>query len=272
MKVMTLDARRYCALMVFVCTVLASAAGAVAMLAEESIRIEAELRRDARALAGSVAGMLAGQLGRAAANGIPYVQLPGIEAHLLATLRDLPALARIEFSTPTGQVIARAKNDRAQAAGDPVQSPVPGSGVNGHEARVSVWSAAPSSTGTLLAGWLSVAAIVLMLGLGAAWVGARVGARLIVPRERWLAGVLMPAAGTDASTVCALDTAQPDTDGLDEALRAAVVGAGRVTERRQQIEALANELLEVDFDGSQKEAIEALRTQAREAAALEVVR
>ena len=220
-------------------------------------RAEEAARRDAQALARSVAQTLASQFGRAARLGIPLKELPGVEAHLQESLQQTPGIASITLlgadSLPVGaarqEMGARRERDRVEAvvqgeagpAGQIVVTTLPAALATGF-AQAHQWSAIAAALAAALAALLAHA----------------VSGRNLVRRQR----VLVAALGGNLH----VDALDPDheRDALDEALEAWAEGERQVMADRAAFDALAEELRAVDFDDTMRPSIERLSQELAE--------
>ncbi|MDR0216036.1 MAG: hypothetical protein LBJ15_18860 [Comamonas sp.] len=208
--------------------------------------------QDARAMARSVAQTLAQQLGRAARLGIPLQELPGVAPYLAAALERQSTLASIAVVLPDGRTLHAAGSKSAPGdAADTVRVEIAAKkGVAG--AVVAVAGGRAAIPQSLARAQMLSAAAVLALAVGAGlWAALGPGAQLERQRRAawaWLEG-----------------TAQADTPrleilarggGLQSLLEALAQGDAEQRATQEAVDAYAQELLAMDFDGLMREDIE----------------
>jgi len=231
---------------------------------------------DSRAMAESVAQTLAQQLGRALRLGIPLAQLPGVPAYLQSALERQPVLRSIAVLQPDGSVLyaaqARSVGDANGAGagaddGGRVAVPIPApaapaassaADAAGGKVAVAILGSATAAPASLLrAAWLAAAAVLalaLAAGLAAAF---GPGARLERQRRELLARLhpgLHPDSHSGAQPMP--HTGLASEDGLRPALQALAQGDADAQAAREAVQAYAQELLAIDFDGQMRAGIE----------------
>ncbi|QTL04508.1 hypothetical protein J5J86_03980 [Aquabacter sp. L1I39] len=245
--------RLACALFVFLVTLLVGGAAAAFLVSTFRERVEHEARRDATLIGTTVARALASQFEKAARFGIPLKLLPGVEAYLDETLSRTPGLTRIVLRGPDGRELRSAVGPAPGT--DTVSMPIQVDGIQMGQVDVVTTPATLSSAFADLTrqAVLSVA-VCAVLGAGAAAVFA--GASLARSRRR-LAGMLAKTADGD------VDLGPPPAvlsfGAVGTAFRALREGVRRVVERQTAVQAYAEEILTVDFDGRLRPEVERLR-------------
>lgn len=231
--------------------VLLVVGGVCAAWALQALGASAEqaARQDAHSIAQSEAQTLAQQLGRAARLGIPLQELPGVQDYLQATLGRQPVLSRIAVEAVDGQTLYQA--GQGTATGAPAVRVAIASGTGGSAGAVAVRVAGANGLrqgqGQTL---LQAVASVLGLALGAGlWAALGPGARLEAQRRAalaWLRDGPPPQLPTDLA----------DAEGPQALLQALVQGEEQVQAAREEVQAYAQELLAMDFDGQMRAEIE----------------
>jgi hypothetical protein len=225
----------------------------------QSIRASAEqaARQDAHSIAQSEAQTLAQQLGRAVRLGIPLQALPGVQEYLQTMLERQPLLSGIVIEAPDGQAWYQAARGASKAVAKdalPARVAIPAGASPAGAVVVSVAGTEGQGQGqTLLMALGAVLGLALCGGLGAA-MGP--GARLEGQRRAALAWLREGPPQT-------LPTDLADAEGPQAMLQALVQGEEQVQAAREDVQAYAQELLAMDFDGQMRADIERV---AREAA------
>lgn len=208
---------------------------------------------DTRALARSVAQTLAQQLARAARLGIPLEELPRVAPHLEAALAHQPALASLAIVLPDGRTLHAA--GVRTTPGDAVDSVGVDIAIQGGSAGtvVAVAGSSASLSQSLVQARALGAVVVLGLALCAGlWVALGPGARLERQRraiQTWLEEETVPSSAS-------LDAQVGEQGGLRPLLDALIEGDAEQRAARDAVQAYAEELLAVDFDGTMREGIE----------------
>ena len=216
--------------------------------------VELGARTEVSAIGTSVAGALAHQFERAGDYGIPLDKLGGVSEYLTQTARDVRGVARIVLRLSNGQEIRPANDEDGN--GDPSRETVfaPIFAGGGNLGQIEVLTDAAELT-TPLARMRALAALIVGgLALAAALAAASlVGRRLYQRRIEFLAHLDRNASGAF------IRDAVPRVGGRDDVARAYQVlrtGEERMVETRAAVDAYAEELLGVDFDGVMRERIE----------------
>lgn len=214
-------------------------------------RAEEAARRDAQALAESLARTLAAQFGKAARAGIPFAELPGVEPYLRETLRQTPGVASLALVSPTGEPISSAREaSLAARERDRVELPVPG---DGGPAGKIVITTAPAALAQGFAAAHRWSAVVALIAAAVAGLLAFLGPGRNLARRQ--AALLAGLSGS--RSVDSVEQAHSGDD-LDLALDAWAEGERDVAARRAAFDALAEELRAVDFDDAMRPEIERL--------------
>lgn len=213
--------------------------------------------QDGRAIAESVAQTLAQQFGRAVRLGIPLAELPGVPPYLEATLQRQPVLASIAVLQPDGGALYAVGQKTPGREGSPVQVEIAAAGAAAPAGFVRVDAEAAASLRGGLARALWIAALaVLGLALAAALAAALgPGARLEAQRRLALERLRHPQAG---------DAPVPEgaAEGPQAVLEALAHGDAQQRAARTALQAYAQELLAMDFDGRLRAPIERILRQA----------
>lgn len=216
--------------------------------------VELGARTEVTAIGTAVAGALAHQFERAGDYGIPLDKLGGVSQYLTQTARDVPGIARIVVRLSSGQEIRPSEDEDGN--GDPTRETVfaPIFAGGGNLGQVEVLTDAAQLTTALTRlhtmAVLIVGALALIAALAAAFL---VGRRLDRRRVEFLAHLDRNAGGNF------IHDAVPRVRGRDDVARAFGVlreGEERRVEERAAVDAYAEELLGVDFDGVLRERIE----------------
>lgn len=259
--------RRLCALLALAVTLLFGGLGGgwvMNALVADAARAS---RQDAQVFGESVARTIATQFDRALRYGIAVEEVRGTDAYLARMLQGTPGLTRIALTGAQAQVIHRVglppQPDEIRAAMPIVFQ---GRTLGGVEVGVSPRTLASGHTAW---GWIYLAGVLGVALLAAWWAGSGPGADLERRRGRVHQGLAAPLAEDLPSRAARLPHAgggvRPlaGSDPLDAALRALDAGESRLREKQAAFEALAQELLAVDFDDRQAPEIERLRRQVR---------
>lgn len=227
--------------------------GAWLIIDRFSRSVELGARTEVTAIGTAVAGALAHQFERAGNYGIPLDKLRGVPEYLSQTDRDVRGVARIVLRLSSGEEIRPSQEEKG---GDPTRETVfaPIFATSGNLGQVEVLTDASELT-TPLARLHALAALVVGgLAIAAALLAATlVGRRLDRRRIEFLAHLDRNADGDF------IRDAVPRLRGRDDVARAFEVlrsGEERVVEARAGVDAYAEELLGVDFDGVMRERIE----------------
>lgn len=218
---------------------------------------------ESRSVAESMAQTLAQQLGRAVRLGIPLTQLPGVPAYLQSALERQPALRLIAVLRPDGSVLyaahARGEGGAGAESGEAAQvtvvipSPAALDASTGKVVVAGMGSSTATSASLLRATWLSAAAVLalaLAAGLAAAF---GPGARLERQRRELLAWLYPDSHSGEQPALYATLASE---DGLRPALQALAQGDADVQAAREAVQAYAQELRAIDFDGQMRAGIE----------------
>ena len=227
-------------------------------------------QQDMQILGETVARTVATQFDRALPYGIPLEALRGTDAYLLRVLADTPGLTHIELSGVQDRVIHRvglppAPNEIL------AKLPIVFEGQMLGQVRVGVASRTLASSLAVWR-WLFFAALICLAAAAAAWAAAGPGADLERRRRRLIDGLRSPLnwATEPGRPQTQGNLSGPDTqnrtgqDPVDAALQTLAEGDARVQAKREAFEALAQELLAVDFDGRHAPEIERLRQRMRQ--------
>lgn len=233
--------------------VLAVVGGACALWTLHELRLgdARAAGEDTRALARSVAQTLAQQLGRAARLGIPLQELPGIEPYLAAALAHQPALASLAVVLPDGRTLHAAGTAAASADADGVRVDIAFQGGSAGTVVAVAGSGASLPQSLAQARVFAAAAVLALAACAGLWAALGPGARLERQR-RAVQGWLDGEAGADSSRLAAQAAGQ---GGLQPLLGALIEGDAEQRAARDAVQAYAEELLAVDFDGAMREDI-----------------
>lgn len=232
--------------------------GSLLVLAHVQRTVENDARQDAGLLADSVARTLVQQFEKAGRYGIPFDRLPGVQGALQRTLDDVPGLATITLTNAAGATLNRV--DRAGAvARDTVRVPI---AVAGEPLGAIAIGTAPAELAAAFDTVRQVCAITtVLLALLAGIVAAMAAGALLDRRRAQLRDAL--AANAAGRFDHDLSAAALGRDAVAMAFRALADGQAAQRERREAFDAYAQELLAVDFDGSQRELVAAWSRVAR---------
>jgi hypothetical protein len=254
--------RRWCAALVCAATLVFGGLGGGWLM--ESLVADAARtsRQNTQVFGETVARTVAAQFDRALQYGIAIETIRGTDAYLQQLLVDTPGVTRIVLSGAEDRVIHRVG---LASVPDEILATVPIVFQGQTLGRVQV-GVAPrtlaAQTGTWQ--WLFLAAALGVAAAAAAWAAAGPGAQLERRRSRLLQGLQSPLSlATDPARPPPPTT--PGRDPLAAALQTLAEGNDRVRAKRATFEALAAELLAVDFDDRQAPEIERLRQQMRQA-------
>lgn len=245
--------RLICALFVFVVTLVVAGTATALSLSSFRQRVENEARRDATLIGTTVARALALQFEKAARYGIPLKLLPGVEAYLDETLSRTPGLTRIVLRGPDGRELRSAVG--ASTGTDTVSMPIQVDGIQMGQVDVVT---TPTTLSTAFADLNRDAAIAVVACavVGAGLAALFAGSSLARSRKR-LAGLLAKTA------VGEYDLGPPPSvlsfGAVGAAFRALREGARRIQERQAAVQAYAEEILTVDFDGRLRPEVERVR-------------
>jgi len=232
-----------CALFAFSVTLVVGVCAAVVLLTGFKHRVEESARRDAMVIGTTVARSLASQFEKAARYGIPLKLLPGVEAYLTSTLHQTPGLTRIILRGPDGREVRSAIGP--VTGSDTVNAPVLVDGIQMGQVDVTTTPATLSNQFSELAKGTSIAVLLCaVLSAGLAWVVA--GNGLARSQERLLRLLARNESGE-------IDPGPPNSQSgrgvIADAFQALGAGARRLGDRQATLQAYADELLAVDFDG-----------------------
>ncbi|OYX12950.1 MAG: hypothetical protein B7Z15_09045 [Rhizobiales bacterium 32-66-8] len=232
-----------CALFALCITLLVGVVAAIVLLTGFKHRVEESARRDAMVIGTSVARSLAGQFEKAARYGIPLKLLPGVETYLASTLQQTPGLTRIILRGPDGREVRSAIGP--VVGNDTVNAPVLVDGIQMGQVDVTTTPATLSDEFSDLTKTTVIAVILCsVLAAGLAWVLA--GNALARNQERLTRLLARNEAGeVDPGP----PTNQLGRGVIAEAFQALSIGARRLADRQATLQAYADELLAVDFDG-----------------------
>lgn len=204
----------------------------------------------------SVARTIAAQYAKAGQYEIPLEAVPGTQAYLARLLKETPGITHI---TLEGPVLGSVGATPAGTLGK-VQAPIV---ANERTLGYIAVQVDPARLTDQAASWFGLFAVgVVGLAIAAAvlaWYGP--GADLQQRRQRLLDGLQQGLAALPDSAL--REYAGKRGDPLDAALQALVDGESAVRDRLVGFDALAQELLAVDFDDRQAPEIERLRSAAR---------
>lgn len=245
--------RLVCALFVFLVTLVVAGTAAGLSLSTFRQRVENEARRDATLIGTTVARALALQFEKAARYGIPLKLLPGVEAYLDETLSRTPGLTRIVLRGPDGRELRSAVGPSSGT--DTVSMPIQVDGIQMGQVDVVT---TPTTLSTAFADLNRDAAIAVVVcaGVGAGLAALFAGSSLARSRRR-LADMLAKTAAGE------YDLGPPPSvfsfGAVGAAFRALREGARRIQERQGAVQAYAEEILTVDFDGRLRPEVERVR-------------
>lgn len=214
-------------------------------------------QQHAQAMAESVAHTLAQQLGRAVRLGIPLDALPGLQPHLQQALQQQAALSGIRIHLADEQLLLSVGTDSGQAV---AWASIASTGADHGPTvgRVQVSASGGRSASLQQARWLAALGVLGVAALSAALAAFSVGARL--ERQRRLVWQQLTQADSPGLDNDRLGL--PVTDGPLALLQALAAGQHALAQAQQALEAQAQELLAVDFDGHMQARIEAIRQDA----------
>ncbi|MEP9349054.1 hypothetical protein [Xanthobacter sp. KR7-225] len=252
-------ARLWTALVVFLITLSVGGGASLALTDGFRARVEDSARRDALVIGTSVARTLAQQFERAARFNVPLKLIPGVDAYLADTLAGTPGITQIVLRGPDGREIRSAVGE--EPGTDQASAPVTVDGLQVASVEVSTNPAAliSSSARFRLSSMLAVLATAVAFALAAAFLA---GSRLDAEHARLASG--LARAAQEEFEPGPLDHRRPPRTGsgaVGRAYGALLQGNRRVTERRAALEAYAEELLAVDFDGALRPDVERIRRE-----------
>jgi hypothetical protein len=253
--------RLWCGALVFAATLLFGGLGGgwlMESLVADAVRTS---RQDTQVFGETVARTVAAQFDRALQYGIAIEAIRGTDTYLQQLLVDTPGVTRIVLSGAEDRVIHRVGLANVP---DEILAAVPIVFEGRALGQVQV-GVAPRSLAAQIGTWqwLLLAATLGVAAAAAAWAAAGPGAQLERRRNRLVHGLQSPLSLT--TDPARPPPAAPGRDPLDAALQALADGDDRVRGKRAAFEALAAELLAVDFDDRQAPEIERLRQQMRQA-------
>lgn len=223
-----------------------------AALALQAMGLNAErvARQDARSIAQSVAQTLALQLGRAARLGIPLQELPGVEPYLQTTLGHQSVLDAMAVEAPDGTTLYQAGRRASLAPGaQPVRVAIASGAASAGSVVVGVagGQALQQGQGRMLA--LAAAAVLGLALCTGLWAALGPGARLEAQRRAALAWLRQgPPADPPRDLAVA--------EGPQALLQALAQGNADWQAADEGLQAYAQELLAMDFDGQMRTDIE----------------
>lgn len=245
--------RLTCAVFVFLVTLLVGGMAAALIVTSFRQRVENEARRDATLIGTTVARALASQFEKAARYGIPLKLLPGVEAYLDETLSRTPGLTRIVLRGPDGRELRSAVGPGLGT--DTVSMPIQVDAIQMGQVDVV------TTPTTLSYAFADLNRDAVLAVLACAIVGAGVaavfaGASLARSRSRLVAMLGKTASGD-------YDLGPPPAifsfGAVGAAFLALRAGARRILERQASVQAYAEEILTVDFDGRLRPEVERVR-------------
>ncbi len=245
--------RLACALFVFMITLLVGVLSGAFLLSSFRMRVEHEARRDATLIGTTVARSLASQFEKAARFGIPLKLLPGVEAYLDETLSRTPGLARIVLRGPDGRELRSAVGPATGT--DTITMPIQVDGIQMGQVDVIT---TPTTLSTAFADLNRDAIIALVVcALLGGGVGAMFAGSSLARSRRRLTDLLARTAAGD------FDLGPPPTvvsiGAVGAAFAALRQGSRRILERQAALQAYADEILTVDFDGRLRPEVERVR-------------
>ncbi|MBB6310257.1 hypothetical protein [Xanthobacter tagetidis] len=252
-------ARLWTALFVFFITLVVGGGASLLLTNGFRDRVEDSARRDALVIGTSVARTLAQQFERAARFNVPLKLIPGVDAYLADTLAGTPGIAQIVLRGPDGREIRSAVGDEPGI--DQTSAPVTVDGLQVAAVEVSTNPSAliSSSERFRMRSLLAVLATAVAFAVLAAILA---GSHLDADQARVASGLARTAQEDFEPT--ALDQRRSGSlgrGGVGRALSALIQGNRRVAERRAALEAYAEELLAVDFDGALRPDVERIRRE-----------
>lgn len=252
-------ARLWTGLFVFFITVLVGGGASLLLTNGFRARMEDSARRDALVIGTSVARTLAQQFERAARFNVPLKLIPGVDAYLADTLAGTPGIAQIVLRGPDGREIRSAVGD--EPGTDQTSAPVTVDGLQVAAVEVSTNPAAliSSSERFRMRSMLAVLVTAVAFAVLAALIA---GSHLDADLARVASGLARTAQ--EDFTPTPLDhrrSGRLGRGGVGRALAALIQGNRRVVERRTALEAYAEELLAVDFDGALRPDVERIRRE-----------
>lgn len=250
-------ARLWTALFAFAVTLVVGGGASLALVDGFRGRVEDSARRDALVIGTSVARTLAQQFERAARFNVPLKLIPGVDAYLAETLATTPGITQIVLRGLDGREIRSAVGEEPGV--NSTSAPVTVDGLQVAAVEVSTNPAALITTSgrVRLKAGLAVLACAVIFALLAALLA---GSHLDADHAR-LAAALARAAQEDFDPT-PLDLRRPGRmryGAVGRAHGALLHGNRRVLERRTGLEAYAEELLAVDFDGTLRPDVERIR-------------
>ncbi|MFG1396509.1 hypothetical protein [Roseixanthobacter pseudopolyaromaticivorans] len=241
---------------VFLLTLVLGGGAGVLMFNGFKQKVEETARRDANVIGTSVARALALQFEKAARFGIPLKLLPGVEAYLSDTMAQTPGITRIVLRGPDGREARFAIGP--SPGGETVSVPIQVDTIQ--VGQVDVTTAPATLSTALAASHLPLALAVLACSAIAGVAGAFfAGSSLATSRIR-LATVL--ARNADGELDSGPGGARLGQGAIARAYRATSSGVHRVADKWLALQAYAEELLAVDFEGALRADVERIRREA----------
>lgn len=242
-----------CGLAAFTLVALLGGIGAILIIDRFSRAVDVGARNEVTAIGTAVAGALAHQFERAGNYGIPLDRLGGVPDYLAQSAEDVPGVARVVLRLATGEEVRPATEP---ADDDPTRETVfaPIFAGGGNLGQVEVLTDADELTGALDGIAPTALALVAALAVLAGIAAALLVGRPVDRRRAELLGHLR----RNASGQLAPD-AVPRLRGRGELVRAfrtLQAGEAHAFETRAAVEAYAEELLGIDFDGELRPRIE----------------
>ncbi|MFH1554916.1 MAG: hypothetical protein ABII76_08665 [Pseudomonadota bacterium] len=243
-------------LFVFLLTLALGGGAGVMMFNGFTQKVEETARRDANVIGLSVARALALQFEKAARFGIPLKLLPGVEAYLSATMAQTPGISRIVLRGPDGREARFAIGP--SPGGETVSVPIQVDSIQ--VGQVDVTTAPATLSTALSASYLPLALAVVACSIVAGLCGAFfAGSALATSRIRLADALARNAEGELDSGPGAARLGQ---GAIARAYRATSAGVHRVADKWLALQAYAEELLAVDFEGAMRADVERIRREA----------
>ncbi|MFG1462363.1 hypothetical protein V5F77_05635 [Xanthobacter sp. DSM 24535] len=219
-------------------------------------KVEETARRDATIIGTSVARALALQFEKAARFGIPLKLLPGVEAYLSDTMAQTPGITRIVLRGPDGREARFAIGP--VPGGETVSVPIQVDTIPVGQVDVTT---APATLSTALSVvYLPLAGAVFICALISGVLGALFAGSALAESRIRLVALLTRNVGGELDS--GPGGARMGQGAIARAYRAASAGVHRVADKWLALQAYAEELLAVDFEGGLRADVERIRREA----------
>lgn len=251
--------RLLCAALAFLATTLFGGLGGGWLITTVQTRADQRLQLEATRFAESLARGLADQYA-VGEYGIALSEIPGSQPYLERLLRTTPGVTRIALLDRDGRTLHEALGPAGPGSGEAAAPVRAREGLLG-QVQVRVSPGALSGSGPLWLFPLGLLALALTAAGIAAW---GPGADLARRHEQLMRALGRQGTDPDPGLGSPMNS-RASHDALEEALLAVRGEQQQLDDQRLALEALAEELLAVDFDDALAPEIAELRTQVHEA-------